>query len=218
MLEEVHSAESTLTKPQNNASQKYHHNHRVTVAVAITILLHYCCCHCQRYCHYCHIITLTIIIIISIIMIYHSMFKPQQHSWSPPCTPKYEQAGGFSWLDTSPPLPSPWDGNGLLGIKASQCDHAMVIVVVVFAYLMSQQHASIFQGLNCSGKCTCCHAEIEVARQTSYLNQSQCTDTRQTSSSTDPITPGRVATGVLISKSLVWLDLMARTVCDGGGS
>ena len=34
------------------------------------------------------------------------------------------------------------------------------------------------------------HTEIEVADQTFYLTQSQYTDTRPTSPSTDPITPG----------------------------
>ena len=36
----------------------------------------------------------------------------------------------------------------------------------------------------------------EVADQIVHLNQSQYTDTGSTSPSTDPITPGRVATGV----------------------
>ena len=37
---------------------------------------------------------------------------------------------------------------------------------------------------------TCCHTEIEVADQTFHLTQSQYTDNRPTSPSTDPITPG----------------------------
>ena len=37
---------------------------------------------------------------------------------------------------------------------------------------------------------TCCHTEIEVADQIFHLTQSQYTDTRPTSPSTDPITPG----------------------------
>ena len=41
-----------------------------------------------------------------------------------------------------------------------------------------------------SDNCTCCHTEIEVADQTFHLTQSQYTDTRPTSPSTDPITPG----------------------------
>ena len=49
------------------------------------------------------------------------------------------------------------------------------------------------------------HTEIEVADPTFYLTQSQYTDTGPTSPSTDAIHQalGRVATGVLIFKSLV---------------
>ena len=46
-------------------------------------------------------------------------------------------------------------------------------------------------------------AGIEVADQTFYLARSQYTDTGPTSPSQ---VPGRVATGVPILKSLVWLD------------
>ena len=56
--------------------------------------------------------------------------------------------------------------------------------------LTFQQHASVSQGRICSDKCTCYQAEIEVADQTFYLTQSQYTDTRQTSPSNDPKTPG----------------------------
>ena len=52
------------------------------------------------------------------------------------------------------------------------------------------QHASVSQGQICSDNFTCCHTEIEVADQTFNLTQSQYTDTRLTSPSTDPITPG----------------------------
>ena len=45
--------------------------------------------------------------------------------------------------------------------------------------------------------------KIEVAEQTFHLTQSQYTDTGTTSPSNDPITPGRVATGVPFFKSLV---------------
>ena len=55
--------------------------------------------------------------------------------------------------------------------------------------LTSQQHASVSQGRICSDNCTCCHTEIEVADQTFQLTQSEYTDTRPTSPSTDPITP-----------------------------
>ena len=56
--------------------------------------------------------------------------------------------------------------------------------------LTSQQYASESQGRTCSDNFTCCHTEIEVADQTFYLTQSQCTDTGPTSPSADPITPG----------------------------
>ena len=56
--------------------------------------------------------------------------------------------------------------------------------------LMSQQHANVSQGRICTDSFTCCHTEIEVADPTFYLTQSQCTDTGQTSPSTDPVMPG----------------------------
>ena len=56
--------------------------------------------------------------------------------------------------------------------------------------LTSQQHVSVSQGQICSDRCTCCHTEIEVADQTLYLTQSQCTDTGLTSHSADPIMTG----------------------------
>ena len=56
--------------------------------------------------------------------------------------------------------------------------------------LTTRQHASVSQGQICSYKFTCCHSEIEVADQTSYLTQSQYTDTGPTSPSADPIMPG----------------------------
>ena len=56
--------------------------------------------------------------------------------------------------------------------------------------LTSQQHASVSQGWICSDNFTCCHTEIEAADQMFYLTQSQYTDTRPTSPSADPITPG----------------------------
>ena len=56
--------------------------------------------------------------------------------------------------------------------------------------LTSHQHASVSQGRICSDNFTCCHTKIEVADPTSYLTQSQYTDTGPTSPSADPITPG----------------------------
>ena len=68
--------------------------------------------------------------------------------------------------------------------------------------LTSQQHASVSQGRICPGNCTCCHTETKVADKTFHLTQSPCTDTGPTSSCAYLKTPGRVATGVPISKSL----------------
>ena len=69
--------------------------------------------------------------------------------------------------------------------------------------LMSQQHASVSQGWICSDNFMCCHTQIEVADPTFHLTQSQYTDTKPTSPSTDPVMPGRVANWVPIFKSLV---------------
>ena len=63
-------------------------------------------------------------------------------------------------------------------------------VCLLVGCLTSQQHASVSQGRICEDNFKCCHTEIEVADQTFYLTQSQYTDTRPTSSSADPITPG----------------------------
>ena len=54
----------------------------------------------------------------------------------------------------------------------------------------SQQHASVSQGRICTDNFTCCHTEIKVADPTFHLIQSQFTDTRPTSPSTDPTIPG----------------------------
>ena len=75
--------------------------------------------------------------------------------------------------------------------------------VLLVGCLTSQQQASVSQGRICSDKSMCCHTEIELADQTFYLTQSQYADTRPTSPSADPVTPGKVATGVPIFKSLV---------------
>ena len=64
------------------------------------------------------------------------------------------------------------------------------IVCLLVCCITSHQHASVSQGRICSDSCTCCHTEVEVADQTFYLTQSQYTDTRPTSPSTDPRTPG----------------------------
>ena len=56
--------------------------------------------------------------------------------------------------------------------------------------LTSQQYASVSQGRSFSDKRAYCHTEIEVTGQHFYLTKSQYTDTRLTSPSADPITPG----------------------------
>ena len=56
--------------------------------------------------------------------------------------------------------------------------------------LKSQVHARVSQGRICTDNFTCCHTEVQVADPTFYFTQSQQTDTRLTSPSTDPITPG----------------------------
>ena len=60
----------------------------------------------------------------------------------------------------------------------------------LFGCLTFQQHASVSQGRICSDNFRCCLTEIEVADQTFHFTQSQYTDTRPTSPSTDPIAPG----------------------------
>ena len=56
---------------------------------------------------------------------------------------------------------------------------------IVVCWLLQQ--AGVSQGRICSDNSTCCHTETEVADQTFHLTQSQCTDTRPTSPSTDPM-------------------------------
>ena len=66
------------------------------------------------------------------------------------------------------------------------------LLLLFVARLTSQQHVSVSQGRVCSGKCTCCHTEIEVADRTFYLTQSQYTDTGPTISSADPISSSQI--------------------------
>ena len=81
--------------------------------------------------------------------------------------------------------------------------------------LMSQQHASVSQGQICSDNFyvlphwgTSCRSSNFLPHPVTVccLIQSQYTDTGPTSPSAVPITLSRVATGVPIFKSLVWLD------------
>ena len=60
---------------------------------------------------------------------------------------------------------------------------------MLVACLISLQHVSVSQGQICSDNATCCHTEIGIAHQTFYLTQSQYTDTKPTSLSTDLTTP-----------------------------
>ena len=73
----------------------------------------------------------------------------------------------------------------------------------------STYYTGLVKGRICSDNLTCCHTEMEAADQTCHRTQSQYADTKPTSPSANPITgtwPGRVATGVPMFKSLVWLD------------
>ena len=63
-------------------------------------------------------------------------------------------------------------------------------MLMFVSYLSSLQNTSVSQGQICSDNCTCCNTQIEAADQTFYLTRSQYTDTRPTSPSADPITPG----------------------------
>ena len=94
-----------------------------------------------------------------------------RHVWSPLCARcKFALSHTFlNWLDNS------W------------CPDRQLLFVDC---LTSQQHVSVSQGRICSDNFTCCHTEIEVLDQTFHLTQSQYTDTRPTSPSTDLVTPG----------------------------
>ena len=83
--------------------------------------------------------------------------------------------------------PSPLKVRG----QACGCSFAMNKQTKLFVgCLKSQQQASVSQGRICSDNFTCCHSEVEAADPTFYLTQSQYTDTRPSSPSADPITPG----------------------------
>ena len=75
-------------------------------------------------------------------------------------------------------------------VRSGKVSLSRVEVCWLVGCLRSQQHASVSQGRICSDNFTRCHTEIEVAGQTFHLTQSQYTDTRPTSPSTDPVTPG----------------------------
>ena len=79
------------------------------------------------------------------------------------------------------------------------------VVCLLVGCLSSQEQASVSQGRICSDNFTCCHTDIEVAGQTFYLTQSQYNYWHQADQS-QCSPPGRVATGVPVFESLVWLD------------
>ena len=93
--------------------------------------------------------------------------------------------------DGHPQLPA-GDGDGggdhLSGYSPFLCETAHF--ALLGGGLTFQQHASLSHGQICQDNCTCCHTEIEVTDRTFYLTQSQYTDTRPTSPSADPVTPG----------------------------
>ena len=62
--------------------------------------------------------------------------------------------------------------------------------VVGAGWLLNVPATTVPQGPTCSDNCTCCHAETQVADQTSRLTQSQYTDTGPASPSADPTWPG----------------------------
>ena len=110
---------------------------------------------------------------------------------------------------TSTPLPHPGkDIWGLLHEKLLKvsCQHsescelvfALTPVQLLVDCLTSKLHVGVLQGRACPDNCTCCHTELEVCIRFS-LNRSHA-DTGPTSSSADP---GRLATGALLSESLV---------------
>ena len=109
------------------------------------------------------------------------------------------------WLRTSS-RQSCWPWAGIWKEERLEPTFRKVRVLVFFVYsslrlfvcfscllvgcLKYQKHASASQGRICPGNFTCYHTEIEVADRTFHLIQSQYTDTRPTSPSTDTVTPG----------------------------
>ena len=78
-------------------------------------------------------------------------------------------------------------------LKQSNCTtytRLLCSPVAVVCWLLNVPATCVSQGWICSDNFTCCHSEIEFADQNFHLIQSQYTDTRPTSPSTDPITPG----------------------------
>ena len=79
-------------------------------------------------------------------------------------------------------------------------------VCLLVTCLTSQQRASVSQGRICTDNFMCCHTEIEVADLSTSPSHSILTPGRPVPALTLSCqAPGRVATGVPIFKSLVWL-------------
>ena len=79
-----------------------------------------------------------------------------------------------------------------MGIERLTCSNgysACLLVGLLVGCLTSQQHASVSHGRICSDNSACCHTEMEAAGQTSYLTQSEYTDTGPTFPSADPVMP-----------------------------
>ena len=84
-----------------------------------------------------------------------------------------------------------WWSCTLEGLREEWWQQSSIHVCGLFVdCLTSQQQASVSQGRICSENFTCCHTEIEAAGPTFFLTQSQYTDSRLTSRSSDPIMPG----------------------------
>ena len=110
-----------------------------------------------------------------------------------PCTGKILPRGGWNprrciKQDSEPnTLPTSYSGPRT---PFWVCAMQLGLEILFVGCLTSQQQASVSQGRICSDNFTCCHTEIEVADPTFYFTQSQYTDTKPTSPSADPITPG----------------------------
>ena len=84
---------------------------------------------------------------------------------------------------------------------------SILFVCWLLGCLTSQQHASVSQGRICSDMCTCCHTETGVAKPSMSPSHNILTPGQPVEALTLwRQSPGRVATGVPILKSLVWLD------------
>ena len=165
-------------------------------------------------------------------MVSHAYLSPQAHTacgmvWYSTQRVKYqrpghredstEKSGGA--IPESPALgaeafPLGHRGGGL---KTSAYSSSLALLLLV-GCLTSQQHASVSQGRICTDKFTWCHTWDRSCRSnfpshpvTVYwhrADQSQCWPINAQA-------PGRVATGVPVFKSLVWLDPGKNTVASG---